>query len=66
MLFPRRTAVLPYLEREFAALGVPYILEGQTHVFESQAIRDLTNCLAAIDDPTDQVAIVASFKSVVC
>lgn len=64
VLFPRR-AVLPYLEREFVANGVPYVLEGQTALFESQSIRDLTNCLAAIDDPTDQVAIVASLKSVV-
>jgi ATP-dependent exoDNAse (exonuclease V) beta subunit len=62
VLFPYRT-VLPYIQDEFAALGIPYVLEGQAAPFESQVILDLFNCLAAIDDPTDQVAIVASLKS---
>ena len=64
ILFPRR-AVLPFIARELTEAGVPYVLEGQTALFESQDIRDLTSYLAAIDDPTDQVAIVASLKSVI-
>lgn len=62
VLMPRRTA-LPALEAAFVKHGVPYVLEGQSPVFESQVFQELGNNLAAIDDPTDQVAIVASLKS---
>ena len=51
------------LESTFGAYNIPYIVEGQTFFFESQIIRDLTSNLIAIDDPTDQVAIIASLKS---
>ena len=64
VLFPKRS-ILPFIESEFVSSGIPYVLEGQTTIFQSQAIRDLTNFLAAIDDPTDQVAVVASLKSVI-
>ena len=62
VLITTRTG-LPTLESTFGAYKIPYIIEGQTPVFESQIIRDLTSNLIAIDDPTDQVAIVASLKS---
>jgi ATP-dependent exoDNAse (exonuclease V) beta subunit len=64
VLMPRRTA-LSYLENAFIDNGVPYVLEGQAPVFESQTVHDLSNNLVAIDDPTDQVAIVAALKSMV-
>jgi ATP-dependent exoDNAse (exonuclease V) beta subunit len=62
VLMPRRTA-LSYLENAFVANDVPYVLEGQAPIFESQTVHELSNNLAAIDDPTDQVAITAALKS---
>ena len=62
VLMPRRTA-LSYLENAFVANGIPYVLEGQAPIFESQTVHELSNNLAAIDDPTDQVAITAALKS---
>ena len=32
-------------------------------IYETQEVRDLLNCLAAIDDPTDQVSVVAALRS---
>jgi ATP-dependent helicase/nuclease subunit A len=62
VLMPRRTA-LSYLEDAFFKHDVPYVLEGQAPIFESQTVHELSNNLVAIDDPTDQVAIVAALKS---
>jgi ATP-dependent exoDNAse (exonuclease V) beta subunit len=62
VLMPRRTA-LAHLKNAFFGSNVPYVLEGQAPIFESQTIHELHNNLVAIDDPTDQVAIVAALKS---
>jgi len=62
VLMPRRTA-LSYLEDAFFKYDVPYVIEGQAPIFESQTVHELSNNLVAIDDPTDQVAIVAALKS---
>jgi ATP-dependent helicase/nuclease subunit A len=62
VLMPRRTG-LAFLEDAFFAAGVPYVLEGQAPIFESQTVHELSNNLVAIDDPTDQVAIVAALKT---
>ncbi len=63
ILMPARTG-LPALERALEAADVPYRLESASLVFETQEIRDLLNCLKAIDDPADQVATVAALRSV--
>ena len=63
ILMPARTS-LPALERALEARYVPYRLESASLVFETQEIRDLLNCLKAIDDPADQVATVAALRSV--
>lgn len=62
ILMPRRTA-LPALERAFETAEVPYRLESASLVFESQEVRDLLNCLRAIDNPADRVATVAALRS---
>ncbi|MCH8102591.1 MAG: UvrD-helicase domain-containing protein [Chloroflexi bacterium] len=62
ILFPRR-AGLPQLERALQDAGVPYTLEGQSQVLNSQEIRDILAALGAIDDPTDQIALVAALRS---
>ena len=42
---------------------IPYRLEGGSLLFDTQEVRDLLNCLRAIDDPHDEVAVVASLRS---
>ena len=62
VLMPRR-AGFNALEIAFEDAGIPYRLESASMIYETQEVRDLLNCLAAIDDPTDQVAVVAALRS---
>ena len=62
ILKPSRTG-LWILEREMEEQDIPYRLESASLIFETQEIRDLLNCLKAIDDPSDQVATVAALRS---
>jgi ATP-dependent helicase/nuclease subunit A len=62
ILLPSRTILQP-LERALASAGVPYRVEGGSLVFATQEVRDLINCLTAIDDPTDDIAVVAALRS---
>jgi ATP-dependent exoDNAse (exonuclease V) beta subunit len=62
ILMPRRTA-LRSLELALDRAGLPYRLEGASLIFGTQEVRDLINCLRAIDDPADQVALVAALRS---
>ena len=56
ILKPTRTG-LWMLERALEDQDVPYRLESASLIFETQEIKDLLNCLKAVDDPADQVAI---------
>lgn len=62
ILFPRRTS-LPLLERALDDYEVPYTTAGNSLVFVTEDVRDLLSALTAIDDPTDQVAVVATLRS---
>ena len=62
ILMPQRSA-LRLLELALEDAGVPYRLEGASLVFGTQEVRDLLNCLRALDDPADQVALVAALRS---
>ena len=62
ILMPTRTG-LGALERALEEQDIPYRLESASLIFETQEIRDLLNCLKAIDDPADQVATVAALRS---
>ncbi|MCE2457204.1 MAG: UvrD-helicase domain-containing protein [Dehalococcoidia bacterium] len=62
ILMPTRTG-LRDLEVALDDAGVPYRLEGSSLIFDTQEVRDLLNCLRAIDDPEDEVAIVAALRS---
>ncbi len=62
ILMPQRTA-LPILEQALGDAGVPFLVQGESRLFQTQEIRDTLNCLSAIDDPTDQVAIVGALRS---
>lgn len=54
---------LGILERGLEDAGIPYRLEGGSLLFDTQEVRDMLNCLRAIDDPTDEVAVVAALRS---
>ena len=62
ILMPRRTG-LRTLEIALEDANIPYRLEGASLILETQEVRDLLNCLRAIDDPSDQVATVAALRS---
>ena len=59
---PTRTA-LRTLELALDDANVPYRLEGASLFFDTQEVRDLLNCLRAIDDPSDEVSVVAALRS---
>jgi ATP-dependent helicase/nuclease subunit A len=62
VLIPTRTN-LRRLERAFQNADVPYRVESGWLVLHTQEVRDLLSCLRAIDDPSDQVALVAALRS---
>lgn len=62
ILLPTRTNS-PAIEKALAAVNVPTRIESRSLLFAAQEVRDLTNILAAIDDPTDDVAVVAALRS---
>lgn len=62
ILLPTRTNS-PAIERALTDAGIPFRVESRSLVFATQDVRDLSNILSAIDDPTDDVAVVASLRS---
>ena len=62
VLIPTRTN-LRRLERAFETWGVPYRLESGELIVMTQEVRELVSCLRTIDDPSDQVALVAALRS---
>ena len=62
ILIPTRSLLSP-LERALPGAGVPHRVEGGSLIYQTQEVRDLINCLTAIDDPTDEVAIVGALRS---
>src|SRR5258708_32110097 len=62
VLIPTRTN-LRGLERAFQRERVPFRMESGWLVLHTQEVRDLLSCLRAIDDPSDQVAVVAALRS---
>ena len=62
VLLPTRQT-LPFLEHALEDAGVPARLESQSLVFATAEVQELLAILAAIDDPTDEIAIVAALRS---
>ena len=54
---------LGILTRTLEESRIPYRLEGGSLIFDTQEVQDLLNCLRAIDDPTDEVSVVAALRS---
>jgi len=62
ILLPTRTT-LPALEQALNEAAIPCRVESRSLLFETQEVRDLLTLLRAIDDPTDEVAVVAALRS---
>jgi ATP-dependent exoDNAse (exonuclease V) beta subunit len=62
VLLPARTS-LGQLEDAFEEAGIPYRAETSSLVYSTQEIRDLLVVLQAIDDPTDELALVSALRS---
>jgi ATP-dependent helicase/nuclease subunit A len=62
VLIPSRTN-LRRLERAFETRDIPYRIESGEIVVGTQEVRELLSALRAIDDPSDQVAVVAALRS---
>ncbi len=62
ILMPQRTS-LRVLELALEQAAIPYRIEGASLVLATQEVRDLINCLRAIDDPADAIAVVAALRS---
>ena len=62
ILMPTRSA-LRELEDQLSDRDVPYRVESQSTVLDSQDVRELLSCLRAIDSPADEVAVVAALRS---
>ena len=62
VLVPTRTG-LSKLVPELEEQDIPYRLESRSLVYDSEDIRELLGLLRAIDDPTDEIALVGSLRS---
>jgi ATP-dependent exoDNAse (exonuclease V) beta subunit len=62
VLVPSRLAVSA-LEDAFGAAGLPYRLLTSSLVWASQEVREVLAVLGAVDDPGDEVALVAALRS---
>ncbi len=62
VLIPSRQ-VLSELERSLERQGVPYRVESRSLVFGTDEVRELLAILQAVDDPGDEVAVLAALRS---
>jgi len=62
ILLPTRTS-LPALEAALDAAGIPYRAESSSMLFATPQVRDLLMVLRAIDDPSDDLAVVAALRT---
>jgi ATP-dependent helicase/nuclease subunit A len=62
LLVPTRTAVRS-LETALEAAEIPLRLESRSLLWESPEVRDLIIALRAIDDPSDELAVVGALRS---
>jgi ATP-dependent helicase/nuclease subunit A len=62
VLIPTRS-VLAGLAEALDDSSIPYRLESSSLVYASNEVRDLLSIVQAVDDPTDQAAVVAALRS---
>lgn len=62
VLLPARTS-LPFLRGAFDEADIRYRIATGTLVYDTQEVRDALAALAAIDDPTDEISLIAALRS---
>lgn len=62
VLLPTRTS-MSQLSHALDEKDIPFRADTGTLVYETQEIKDLLSVLAAIDDPSDEIALVAALRS---
>jgi ATP-dependent exoDNAse (exonuclease V) beta subunit len=62
ILVPTRLS-LPFLEEALTTAGIAYRTESASLVYSSRMVRDLFLTLQAIDDPSDELAVVSALRS---
>ena len=63
ILVPTRTGYRKGIRPALDELDIPYRLESRSEIYGEPEIRVLLNLLRAIEDPTDQIALVAALRS---
>ncbi|MFT7474123.1 MAG: ATP-dependent helicase/nuclease subunit A [Verrucomicrobiales bacterium] len=62
ILLPTRTS-MSQLSHALDDKNIPFRADTGTLVYETQEVKDLLSVLAAIDDPSDEIALVATLRS---
>ncbi|MCD2186617.1 UvrD-helicase domain-containing protein [Actinomycetospora soli] len=62
ILLPTRNAIFA-IETQLDEAGIPYRTEAASIVYSATEVRELMTCLRAVDDPTDELAVVATLRS---
>jgi ATP-dependent helicase/nuclease subunit A len=62
ILLPTRTS-MSQLSHALDEQSIPFRADTGTLVYETQEVKDLLSVLAAVDDPSDQIALVAALRS---
>ncbi len=62
VLLPTRTG-LPVVERALETAAIPFRVESRTLVWSTDDLRELLVVLRSLDDPTDEVAVLAALRT---
>ncbi|MCG6927031.1 MAG: UvrD-helicase domain-containing protein, partial [Acidobacteria bacterium] len=63
MVLTRRLTKVRFLEEAFEAAGLRFTVEGGKSFFDRQEVHEALAVLRAIDDPSDQLSLVAALRS---
>ena len=63
VLVPRHKAI-DHLQIAFRDAGIPFVLEGGRSFYRREEVAAILAALAAVDDPSDAISVVAALKSV--
>jgi ATP-dependent helicase/nuclease subunit A len=62
ILAPSRTSIAG-LERALDTANIPYRTEAATFVYSAPEVMELLHCARAVDDPTDELAVVTTLRA---
>ena len=63
MVLTRRLTKVRFLEEAFEATGLRFTVEGGKSFFDRQEVHETLAVLRAIDDPSDELSLVAALRS---